>query len=175
MEQSLLERTGKSLDHWLEVVAASQKIKHGEIIIFLKEQHGFGHGFANFVAHKYKTSDADSADYDLVDSQYKGKENLMPIYEKLLDIITSFGEDITIVPKKDSVSFIRKRQFTLIKPASQKRVDIGLKLKNAALSGRLDNSGPFGAMCTNRIQINSTDDVDEETIHWLTQAYHQSV
>ena len=31
MEQSLLERTGKSLDHWLEVVAASQKIKHGEI------------------------------------------------------------------------------------------------------------------------------------------------
>lgn len=175
MEQSLFEKTGKSLDHWLNVVAASGKIKHGEILQFLKEEHGFGHGFANFVAHKYNKSDAGSADYDLVDSQYKGKENLFPIYEKLLDVITSLGEDITIAPKKDSVSFIRKRQFALIKPASKTRIDLGLKLKDAQLSGRLENSGPFGAMCTNRIQINSEQDVDDETVSWLREAYHQSV
>jgi len=175
MEQSLLEKTGKSLDHWLEVVAASGKEKHGEIVSFLKENHGFGHGFANFVGHKYNKSDAGSADYDLVDSQYKGKENLFPIYEKLLDIITSFGEDITISPKKDSVSFIRKKQFVLIKPASKTRVDLGLKLKNAPFSGRLENSGPFGAMCTNRIQIVSPEDVDAETVQWIAEAYNQSV
>ena len=46
MEQSLLEKAGKSLDHWINIVAASGKIKHGEILQFLKEQHGFGHGFA---------------------------------------------------------------------------------------------------------------------------------
>lgn len=175
MEQSLLEKTGKSLDHWINIVAASGKIKHGEILQFLKEQHGFGHGFANFVAHKYNKSDAGSADYDLVDSQYKGKENLFPMYEKLLDAITALGDDITITPKKDSVSFIRKRQFALIKPATKTRVDLGLKLKDVALSGRLENSGPFGAMCTNRIQINSIDDIDGETVSWLSEAYKQSV
>jgi predicted transport protein len=83
----------------------------------------------------------------------KERKTYFTIYEKLLDIITSLGEDITIAPKKDSVSFIRKKQFVLIKPASKTRVDLGLKLKNAPLSGRLENSGPFGAMCTNRIQI----------------------
>ncbi|MEY3421600.1 MAG: hypothetical protein RIR48_1896 [Bacteroidota bacterium] len=175
MEQSLLEKTGKSLDHWLSVVATSGKVKHGEIVSFLKEHHGFGHGFANFVGHKFNKSDAGSADYDLVDSQYKGKENLFPIYEKLLDVITSMGEDITIAPKKDSVSFIRKRQFALVKPASKARVDLGLKLKNAQLSGKLENSGPFGAMCTNRIQITNLEDIDAETVSWLREAYHQSV
>ncbi|MBK8051972.1 MAG: DUF4287 domain-containing protein [Saprospiraceae bacterium] len=175
MEHSLLEKTGKSLDHWLEIVAASGKVKHGEIVSFLKENHGFGHGFANFVGHKFNKSDAGSADYDLVDSQYKGKENLFHIYEKLLDIIKSLGEDITFAPKKDSVSFIRKKQFVLIKPASKTRVDLGLKLKNVTLSGRLENSGPFGAMCTNRIQICSLDDVDTETTQWITEAYNQSV
>jgi predicted transport protein len=175
MEQSLIEKTGKSLDHWLGVVAASGKVKHGEIVNFLKENHGFGHGFANFVGHKYNKSDADSADYDLVDSQYKGKENLFSIYEKLLDVITAFGEDISISPKKDSVSFIRKKQFALIKPASKTRVDLGLKLKNVSLSGRLEDSGPFGAMCTNRIQIVNLDDIDNETIQWIAEAYNQSV
>jgi predicted transport protein len=175
MEQSLLEKTGKSLNHWLNVVAASGKVKHGEIVSFLKEHHGFGHGFANFVGHKFNKSDAGSADYDLVDSQYKGKENLFPIYEKLLDFITSLGEDITIAPKKDSVSFIRKKQFALVKPASKIRVDLGLKLKNAQLSGKLENSGPFGAMCTNRIQIANLEDIDAETVSWLREAYHQSV
>lgn len=110
-----------------------------------------------------------------MDSQYKGKENLFHIYEKLLDIIKSLGEDITFAPKKDSVSFIRKKQFVLIKPASKTRVDLGLKLKNVTLSGRLENSGPFGAMCTNRIQICSLDDVDTETTQWITEAYNQSV
>ena len=175
MEQSLLQKTGKSLDHWLNVVAASGKGKHGEIINFLKEEHGFGHGFANFVAHKYNKSDAGSVDYDLVDSQYNGKENLFPIYEKLLDAITALGDDITITPKKDSVSFIRKRQFALIKPASKTRVDLGLKLKDVVLSGRLESSGPFGAMCTNRIQLSTLHDVDVETNTWLKEAYQQSV
>lgn len=175
MEKSLLEKSGKPLDHWLNVLAGSGKVKHGEIVIFLKEEHGFGHGFANFVAHKYNKSDAGSADYDLIDSQYKGKEDLFPIYEKLLDIITSLGEDITIAPKKDSVSFIRKRQFALIKPASKTRVDLGLKLKNETISGKLENSGPFGTMCTNRIQIFSENDVDSETVEWLRLAYNQSV
>ena len=175
MEQSLLEKTGKPLEYWMGVIEQAGKTKHGEIIALLKEQHGFGHGFANFVAHKYNKSDAGSADYDLVESQYKGKESLFPVYDKLLEIITSFGEDITIAPKKDSVSFIRKRQFALVKPASKTRVDLGLKLKNAELSGKLEASGPFGTMCTNRIQLFGPEDADNEIVAWLQLAYDQSV
>ena len=95
----------------------------------------------------------------------------MPIYEKLIEEISKLGDDITFTPKKDSVSIIRKKQFTLIKPATKTRIDLGLKFKNKATGGRLENSGPFGAMCTHRVQLNSISEVDQEVMGWIAEAY----
>ena len=176
MEKGLLEKTGKPLEHWVEVVKKSKLEKHKAIMDFLKQEHGFTHGFANFVAHKSKKSDAASIDdQDLLTNQYKGKEHLKPIYEKLIAAIDKFGNDITKTPKKDSVSIIRKRQFALIKPATKTRVDLGLKLKGKPTEGRLGNSGPFGAMCTHRVQLTSPEEVDAEVIAWVKEAYEMSV
>ena len=176
MEKGLLEKTGKPLEHWVEVVKKSKLEKHKAIMDFLKQEHGFTHGFANFVAHKSKKSDAASIDdQDLLTNQYKGKEHLKPIYEKLIAAIDKFGNDIIKTPKKDSVSIIRKRQFALIKPATKTRVDLGLKLKGKPTEGRLGNSGPFGAMCTHRVQLTSPEEVDAEVIAWVKEAYEMSV
>ena len=65
---------------------------------------------------------------DLVKNQYKGKEGLKPVYEKLIDLVKQFGVDVIVTPKKGSVSIIRKKQFALIKPATKTRIDLGLKL-----------------------------------------------
>jgi len=175
MEKGLLEKTGKSLDYWTKVVKDSKIEKHKAIMDFLKSEYGFTHGFANFVAHKSNKSDAGSFDdADLLTDQYKGKEHLKPIYDKLLSEIKTFGKDITITPKKDSVSFIRKRQFALIKPATKSRIDLGLKLKDKPTTERLGNSGPFGAMCTHRVQLNEIGEVDSELINWLKEAYQKA-
>ena len=176
MEQGLLDKTGKPLDHWIKVVQASKIEKHKAIIDFLKAEHGFTHGFANFVALKARKSDAGSIDDgDLLENQYKGKEVLRPIFDKLIQEIKAFGDDITTTPKKDSVSLIRKRQFALIKPATKTRIDLGLKLKDKPTNDRLGNSGPFGSMCTHRVQIFSLDDLDAELINWIKEAYDKSV
>jgi predicted transport protein len=176
MEKGLLEKTGKTLDQWKKLVNETAIEKHGEIIKFLKEKHDFSHGFANFVAHKVRKSDAGSQNAgDLVSNQYKSKEGLKPIYDKLIVEIARFGSDITTAPKKDSVSIIRKRQFALIKPATKTRIDLGLKIKDQEPKGRLENSGPFGAMCTHRIQLTTAAEVDEEVIAWLRKAYDSSV
>ena len=172
---SLLEKTGKPLDYWIKTVKESKIEKHKAIIDFLKSEHNFTHGFANFVSLKARKSDAGSMDDTaLLTSQYKGKEHLKSIYEKLLSKIDEFGNDITITPKKDSVSFIRKRQFILIKPATKTRIDIGLKLKGKELTERLENSGPFGAMCTHRVRLSSIEDVNLELIEWLKEAYQKA-
>lgn len=172
MEKGLLKATGKDLEYWIKVVKKSNIEKHKEIINFLKIGHGMTYGFANFVALKAKKSDAGStAPEDLFCSQYKGKENLKPIYDKIVSAIAKFGNDITITPKKDSVSIIRKKQFALIKPATKTRVDLGLKIKDKAAKGRLENSGPFGSMCSHRVQIMSVKEVDRELSAWLKEAY----
>lgn len=172
MEQGLLDKTGKPLDHWIKVVVSAKLEKHKQIIEFLKSEHGFTHGFANFVAHKARKSDAGSHEpEELLKTQYEGKEILLPIYEKLVEVILKFGADITRTPKKDSVSMIRKKQFALIKPATKTRIDLGLKLKGKPETERLGGSGPFGSMCTHRVQLTETSQVDDELISWIKEAY----
>ena len=175
MEKGLLEKTGKPLAHWIEVVKNSKIEKHKAIIDFLKSEHGFTYGFANFVSFKARKTDAGSMDnVDLLTNQYKGKEHLKPIYDKLLLEINSFGKDITRTPKKDSVSIIRKKQFALIKPATKTRIDLGLKLKGKEITNRLENSGPFGLMCTHRVRLTTVEEVDSKLIEWLKEAYEKA-
>ncbi|WP_417588333.1 DUF5655 domain-containing protein [Owenweeksia hongkongensis] len=175
MEEGLLEKTGKPLKDWIKVVKKTELDKYKAIIDYLKKEHGFTHGYANFVALKTLKSDAGSMDDStLLENQYKGKESLKPIYEKLIGEISSFSNDITKTPKKDSVSMIRKRQFTLIKPATKTRIDLGLKLKGKEEQGRLGSSGPFGTMCTHRVQLTSVDEVDAEVLAWIKEAYEMA-
>ena len=108
-------------------------------------------------------------------TQYKGKELLQPLYDLLISTVENFGDDVVITPKKGSVSLIRKNQFALIKPATKTRIDLGLKLKGVEVQGRLENSGPFGTMCTHRIQLKSLTDIDADVINWLSMAYQKSV
>ncbi len=173
MINNMPEKTGKSLEEWKIILKSKNFDKHGEAVKFLKTEHGVTHGFANTIVTLSK--DNQESPDDLLTNQYKGKEELRPIYEKLVDEILKFGSDITKAPKKDSVSVIRKRQFALIKPATKTRIDLGLKIKDKPTTERLENSGPFGTMCTHRVRLSKVNEVDAELLEWLKEAYEKSV
>lgn len=173
MIANMPEKTGKSLDEWKALLQKQNFAKHSEGVKFLKTEHQVSHGFANTIVSLAKQDQ--EPEVDLVDAQYQGKENLKPIYEGLLKEIETFGDDITITPKKGSVSIIRKRQFLLIKPATKTRIDLGFKLKDYPLGERLGNSGPFGTMCTHRVQLSAVEQIDNELIGWMKEAYQKSV
>lgn len=173
MINNMPEKTGKSLEEWKTILKGLAFEKHSEGVKYLKSEHGVTHGFANTIVTLSKEEKQEPL--DLVSAQYKGKENLVPVYESLLRLLKSFGDDVVVSPKKTSVSFIRKRQFALIKPATKSRIDVGLKLKGVPEKGRLGNSGPFGTMCTHRIQVSNVSEVDQELKEWLELAYNMSV
>ncbi|TAK55571.1 MAG: DUF4287 domain-containing protein [Bacteroidetes bacterium] len=180
MEQTMIENlkknTGKSLEDWIQIVNKSGLSKHGEIVNLLKEEHGLTHGYANLVAHKAKGSDAGSAsDTDaLIENQYKGKENLRPLYDKLMKEVKDFGSDIEIAPKNAYVSLRRKKQFALVQPSTKTRLDVGLNLKGVETSGKLEASGSFNAMCTHRVRTEIPEDIDKQLIGWLKDAYDKA-
>ncbi len=142
MIDNMPEKTGKSLNEWKTILKSKAFSKHSEAVNFLKKEHNVTHGFANTIVTLSKEENQDPT--DLVQSQYNGKEGLLPIYEKLLKVVKAFGKDVIVTPKKASVSIIRKKQFALIKPATKTRIDLGLKLKDKPITDRLGNSGPFG-------------------------------
>ena len=172
MIDNMPEKTGKSLKEWKSVLKLKSFDKHSEAVNFLKKEHGVTHGFANTIVTLSKEDNNNPT--DLVDQQYKGKENLKPIYEAILKVVKSFGDDVTITPKKTTVSLIRKTQFALIKPATKTRIDLGLKIKDKPMTNRLGSSGPFGTMCTHRVQLTDAAQVDNELIEWLTEAYEKA-
>jgi len=173
MIDNMPEKTGKSLGEWIKILKGKSFSKHSEALNFLKTEYQVTHGFANTIVILSKEEDI--SDDDLVTRQYQGKEVLFPIYEHLISHLKTLGKDVTIVPKKGSVSIIRKRQFLLIKPATKSRIDLGFKLKDQSTTERLQDSGPFGTMCTHRVMISSLDEFDDELKQWIQEAYDQSI
>lgn len=173
MIDNMPEKTGKSLEEWIKILKNKSFSKHSEAVKYLKTEHQVTHGFANTIVALSK--DSTTSEDDLVTAQYTGKEALFPIYKALISYVKTLGKDVTITPKKGSVSIIRKRQFVLIKPATKTRIDLGFKLKDNPTSGRLGDSGPFGAMCTHRVQLSALNEIDTELKDWIKEAYDKSV
>src|SRR3954452_5174524 len=102
MVANFAAKTGKTMDQWLTVAAKSGRARHGEIVKYLKAEHGLTHGYANQVALRAvaAASPAPAGDGDLVATQYAGsKAALKPIYDALLKAVRQFGPDIEASPK----------------------------------------------------------------------------
>ena len=172
MIDNIPHKTGKSLNEWKKILNSKSFLKHSEGVKYLKSEYNVTHGFANMIVKLSKESNLKPE--DLVKTQYKGKEDLIVIYEELIKYLKSLGTDVIITPKKGSVSIIRKRQFVLIKPATKTRIDLGFKLKDKPITKRLENSGPFGSMCTHRVKISKNAEIDDELKDWIREAYEAS-
>jgi len=174
MVANMPEKTGKSLPQWLKIARASKLQKHGELVKFLKAEHGMTHGYANLVAHELKNAGASDAG-DPVDAQYAGaKADLRPIYDAILKAVTKFGTDVEVAPKKAYVSLRRTKQFALVQPSTRTRVDVGLNLKGEPTTDRLEVSGSFSSMVTHRVRLEKKADVDKQLIGWLREAYERA-
>lgn len=173
MVQNLKAKTGKPIEEWVALAKRPGFGKHGEIVAYLKSEHGLTHGYANLVAHTALSSAAFSQDdADLVTAQYSGpKAGLKPIYDALTKLVHGFGGDVEMSPKKAYVSVRRSKQFAIFQPSTKDRVDVGINLKGVAPAGRLEASGSFNAMVSHRVKVTSAAEVDAELKRWLKQAY----
>lgn len=170
------KNTGKTLKQWIDIVNKSGFAKHGELVNFLKEKHGFTHGNANVVVHFARQSHAGATENsdDLISEQYKGKENLKPWYDKIMAEINKFGKDVEVAPKKAYVSLRRKKQFALIQPSTKERLDVGLNIKGVEPSGVVEDGKKWNAMCTHRIRVENEKGINKDLFNWIKQAYDQA-
>lgn len=182
MIANLAAKTGRTLEQWLALVGTDQKRKHGELVQWLKREHGVTHGYANLIAHQAQagapaapaTGSAGAAD-DLVAAQYAGaKAALRPLYEALLAVVRGFGDDVEVAPKKAYVSLRRSKQFAMLQPSTATRLDVGLNLKGVPPTARLEPSGSFSSMVSHRVRLGQPADIDGELRGWLRQAYDAS-
>ena len=174
------KRTGKSLAELTALVRGSGLTKHGDMVAMLKTTLGMGHGDANLVVHTARHAGAPGAAPaqartagGVLDELYTGpKAALRPIHERLLEELERIGA-YEAAPKKTYVSYRRKKQFAMIGPATNTRVEVGLNMKGIEPTERLQ-ALPAGQMCNYKVKLTDASEVDAELIGWLRTAHAAS-
>ena len=90
--------------------------------------------------------------------------------DAVVEAAHGFGRDVEVVVQKTGVSLRRARQFALVQAPSSKRVQIGLNLETTPGSDRIREAG---GMCSHRVDVTSVDEIDDELVGWMRQAYEQ--
>ena len=175
------QKTGRTLDEWVRFVAREGPVTENERREWLKSQHGMGTNYAWWIAERSvgKGDDGSPATYlkqadEYVEQMFSGpKEALRPIYDELLALGRSLGNDVKVCPCKTIVPLYRKHVFAQIKPTTRTRIDLGLALKDTRVPKRLIDTGGFTKKdrITHRIEITSLKDIDAEVKKWLKTAY----
>lgn len=170
-------KTGKTLDELRAVMQQSGLTKHGEIRAMFQRDLGIGYGDANTLTQVLRDTDARrptaaqaATPDDAVNAIYTGgKAALRPIHEALMAAIEQFGT-FEIAPKKGYLSLRRKKQFAMIGPATNTRIEVGLNMKGVEATARLTEM-PSGSMCNYKINLTDVAQVDDELIAWIKRAY----
>ncbi|HYW27405.1 MAG TPA: DUF5655 domain-containing protein [Terriglobales bacterium] len=159
---------GKPIEAWIELIRASGLTKHNEVVAMLKSEHGMTHGAAHRVSLVARQASGGEAPAGAL---YQGKRAaLLPIHERLMAAVRALGDDVELAPKRGYVSLRRRKQFAMIQPAAA-HVDLGLILTDVPATARLEPAGSFNALFTHRVRVGAPDDVDDELVAWLREAY----
>lgn len=110
---------------------------------------------------------------DMIAAQYRGKKAVLrPIYDRILKEVQHLGPDIKIQPRKSYVAFARDKQFAVVVPSTTTRIDLGLKLPDVPTSGRLEDGSRVGSSSiTHKVALYNPQDVDDQVVAWLREAY----
>lgn len=170
--RNIEQSSGRSMADWIALVGASGRSKHGEIVAWLKSDHGLTHGNANLVALTAKRGSATGGGDEPVDAIYRGpKAPLRPFHDRVVALAKGFGDDVELAPKQAYVALRRSKQFGTVGPASGGRLEIGLNLQGVEPTARLEATT---GMCTHRVRLSSADELDAEVARWLRQAYDRA-
>jgi hypothetical protein len=148
-------------------------VKAGEVVRWLKEDYGLGHGHAMAMYGAIKPADGPRLSTDeAVAAHFAGRRSgWRETYDRLMARVAGFGSDVSAQPAKSYISLVRDgKKFAIVKVTSE-RFDIGIKLPGTAPAGRLTPAGSWNAMVTHRVTVENPGDVDPELIEWMRSAY----
>lgn len=165
--------TGRSIDDWTAAIRASGHTRHGQIVAWLKADHGLSHGAANRLALTALAADAPAPAADPVAALFVDRSaEVRAIHERLWAEIQRLGP-VEVAPKKGYLSLRRRTQFGMLQPAA-KHVDLALVVPDEPVTDRLESAATFNALFSHRVRVRSVDDVDGELIGWLRRAWERA-
>lgn len=176
--KNITEITGKTESEIKTLLVSSKLIKHSEIRAMFMEKLDLSFGFANTLALIITKSDgaslAEGKSMDeLLDEIYSGKKaQFLVFHEIVMGKIETMGP-FEIAPKKGYLSLRVKKQFAMIGPKTNTRMEIGLNINGIDGTDVL-LAQPKGSMCKFIVKISTQEDLTADLFKWLQEAYNQA-
>ena len=172
----LMKRTGASVEAWNARIQAGKFADEVALRSWLAEQCVTGYPQGLLIMERFGYPDFFLASADqLIDNQYADRLELRPILDAILTRVATLGE-VTIQTRKNYVSLVTpRRTFAAVQPSTKRRVDLGLRLENEPLGGRIESAKSMGSgQVKVRISLTSIEQVDDEVEQWLRRAYAEN-
>ena len=168
--RALESQTSEGLDTWNYRIREVTPANERQLRTWLSAQGVTGYAQSLLVMERFGYPDFILATADeLIEKQYADRAHLRPIYDAIIIAAKRHGE-LVIQARKTYVSLVTpRRTFARVQPRKT-HVDLGLRLENCEVGGRLEISRLHHTM---RVQIALTkpEEVDAEVQHWIELAY----
>jgi hypothetical protein len=179
-------KTGRSLGDWIKHIKHAGPPTEKDCRAWLSKSYSLGTNTVWWLAEKAFANPLglleDTPEGYLalapryVDEMYAGTKSLLrPIHDELIRLARVLGDDVRICPCKTIVPLYRRHVFAQIKPATQKRIDLGFALGEEPFTSRLRDTGGQAKKdrITPSVAISSLADIDLQVKRWLKQAYER--
>ena len=175
---SLEQRTGRTLDDWLALVASSgvDPLDQNAVRRWLRDVHGVRQNSQWAIAEQaaVRAGWVRPTVEQYADLQYSGRRaGLRPVFEAVREAALALGDDVRMEGRSTYVPFVRGRQFAAVAAATATRVDLGLRLAAPPDSPRLVPSTAPG-QATHKVSLTSVSDLDDDVLDLLRAAYEQA-
>jgi len=176
--EKMTEMTGKKEPEIRKIYLDSKLEKHSDIRTLFMNQLGLSYGYANTLAHYVMKTDGVSLAEgktmnQVLDEIYSGeKMKFRVIHDTIMKEIEKFG-GFEIVPKKGYVSLKQKRQFAMIGPKTNSRMEVGINIKKSIQNPQFEEQ-PKGSMCQYLVKISQISELNNDLFKYLKVAYEES-
>ncbi len=178
---NIVKKTGRSLEEWIDFLKRFGFAGTNEQLELLKTNYGLDHFQINLIIKRMRgpatPAVALKEEGGSIESIFKGvNAPVKLLFDDLLREVKKFGRDVIVKSSRGMVSFIRAKQFLLVKPAGG-TLFLGfafnmlpptpLKLTDATGLG-----GP--ERIKYQLALDVTGDITPEVIYLVRKAYEQN-
>ena len=177
---SIKAKTGKTPGEFRALASAKgllePGVRTGQIVSWLKEDFGLGHGHAMAVVATLKAATQPRVTPDeRVARLFQGSNSKWrATFDRLISRIREFGPDVSLSPTDSYIGILRKGKKFAIVQVTADRLDVGIKLKGADATNRFELAGAWNSMVTHRVRITASKEIDRQLLTWLRHAYDNS-
>jgi predicted transport protein len=171
------EKTGKSVNDWLELIKNSGIKKRNDILEWLKKGHGLNHMQAQLITGIFLNNgkpvyiDQDN----LLENQFVKFPEMRRLYDEISKKITGSFSGAQLIPKKTYLSFTAVREFAAVN-VKKGMLRLGMDLGDMPFDNKITKSKLTGPMprISHMAEINDIKQLEKELMKLLETSYNRT-